>query len=214
MKLKILTGTLLFSILTNCMTYYYMNNNYKKEISDTKLSYEQKINKLNSQMEDREEEINKIIENNNEIVNGLNKEIEQYKNKIDTLNKMYNNGNNNNNSNSTVSSKTRTSNNVITTTATLSYYTNCPEENAGYTTTCTGAEPKNGMIASNYWPLGTKVIIDGKTYTVADRGGKSFNKSNRFDVFVERLSGESNQQYRKRVLEMGKRTVEVQIIQQ
>lgn len=185
MKLKILSGTLILSILTGSLTYYFSNKKFNKELSEIKNKYEETIDKLNIEKEEREQEIDKIIENNNEIVEDLNKQIDNYKNQIDKMKIL---------------------------TSTISYYTNCPEENSGYTTTCTGAEPKNGMVASNYWPLGTKIIIDGVQYTVADRGGSSFDNPNRFDVFVERLSGETNQEYRQRVLNMGKKTVEVIII--
>jgi hypothetical protein len=87
---------------------------------------------------------------------------------------------------------------------TLTFYTTLPQENGGYTTTCNGEIPRHGMVASNYYPQGTKIKINGKIFTVADRGGKSFNKPNRLDVVVERKSGESDAQYLKRVRHLGK----------
>ena len=86
----------------------------------------------------------------------------------------------------------------------LTFYTSLPEENGGYTVTCQGKELKNGMVASNIYPLGTKIRINGKIFTVSDRGGKNFNHSNRLDVLVERNSGESNSEYLKRVNSLGK----------
>ena len=86
----------------------------------------------------------------------------------------------------------------------LTFYTSLPEENGGYTVTCQGKKLKNGMVASNIYPLGTKIRINGKIFTVSDRGGKNFNHSNRLDVLVERNSGESNSEYLKRVNNLGK----------
>lgn len=89
----------------------------------------------------------------------------------------------------------------------LTFYTTLPQENGGYTTTCNGEIPRHGMVASNYYPQGTKIKINGKIFTVADRGGKSFNKPNRLDVVVERKSGESDSEYLKRVRHLGKKKV-------
>ena len=86
----------------------------------------------------------------------------------------------------------------------LTFYTSLPEENGGYTVTCQGKKLKNGMVASNVYPLGTKIRINGKIFTVSDRGGKNFNHSNRLDVLVEKNSGESNSEYLKRVNNLGK----------
>ena len=86
----------------------------------------------------------------------------------------------------------------------LTFYTTLPQENGGYTVTCEGKELKNGMVASNVYPLGTKIKINGKIFTVSDRGGKNFNHSNRLDVLVERNSGESDSEYLKRVNNLGK----------
>jgi DNA repair exonuclease SbcCD ATPase subunit len=87
---------------------------------------------------------------------------------------------------------------------TLTFYSTLPQENGGYTTTCNGEIPRHGMVASNYYPQGTKIKINGKIFIVADRGGKSFNKPNRLDVVVERKPGESDKQYLKRVEHLGK----------
>lgn len=91
---------------------------------------------------------------------------------------------------------------------TLTYYTNLPSENGGYTKTCEGKPLEYLMVASNYYPLGTKIYLEGVgTVVVSDRGGKHFNNSNRLDVFIPRNSGESSRQYLKRVNNMGKKTV-------
>ena len=96
----------------------------------------------------------------------------------------------------------------------LTYYTSLPEENGGYTTTAIQTELRHGVIASNYYPIGTKILIEGTVYTVEDRGSSSFNSPNRLDVFVERKSGESNSEYAKRVYSMGKKKVKGKIISQ
>lgn len=87
----------------------------------------------------------------------------------------------------------------------LSFYTDLPEENGGYNTTATGAPLAYGVVASNYWPLYTKIYLDGYgTMTVLDRGGSDFNSSQRLDILIPRKSGESNAQYKRRVLILGR----------
>ncbi len=89
-------------------------------------------------------------------------------------------------------------------TFTLSFYTNLPEENGGYTITASGKSLRFGMVASNYYSLGTKIYLNGYgTMTVEDRGGSNFNNSYRLDVFIPRRSGESNSAYLSRVNNMG-----------
>lgn len=86
----------------------------------------------------------------------------------------------------------------------LTFYTTLSEENGGYTTTCRGEKLKEGTVASNYYPLDTKIKINNIVFTVSDRGGKSFNKDNRLDVLVERKPGESDYNYKTRVNNLGK----------
>lgn len=87
----------------------------------------------------------------------------------------------------------------------LSFYTDLPEENGGYTTTATGAPLTYGVVASNYWPMYTKIYLEGYgTMTVLDRGGSDFNSSSRLDILIPRKSGESNYQYKRRVLTLGR----------
>lgn len=89
----------------------------------------------------------------------------------------------------------------------LTFYTDLPSANGGYTMTASQTKPRDGVIASNYYPFGTKIEINGKVYTVEDRGGKEFNSSNRLDVLIERNPGESDSQYHKRVHNMGRKQV-------
>ena len=96
----------------------------------------------------------------------------------------------------------------------FSYYTDLLEENGGYTgITCTGEPLKYGHIASNVWELGTQFKTqDGQIFTVADKGGNNFNSYNRVDCFIPRNNGESNSQYKNRVLNMGRKTIKVKIL--
>ena len=86
----------------------------------------------------------------------------------------------------------------------LSFYTNTKDENGGYTVTCTGQPLQYGMIASNVYPLGTKIYLEGYgLFTVADTGGDHFNNYDRLDVLIPpKYEGEPN--YKQRVNSMGK----------
>ena len=97
----------------------------------------------------------------------------------------------------------------------LSFYTCLPSENGGYSVTAKG-ESLIGLkntVASNYYPLGTKIYLEGfGTMRVADRGGSNFNSSTRLDVLIQRKEGESNTAYLQRVNNMGVPTVEGYIV--
>lgn len=96
----------------------------------------------------------------------------------------------------------------------FSFYTDLAEENGGYSgITCTGKRLKYGFIASNVWALGTKFQTEqGEIFTVSDTGGGDFNSYNRVDCFIPRNSGESDYQYKKRVLNMGRKIIKVKKI--
>lgn len=89
----------------------------------------------------------------------------------------------------------------------LTYYTDLNSENGYGAVNCLGERLEHTMIASNYFPLGTKIVIDGVTYEVRDRGSSRFNSPKRLDVFISRNQGESNREYYKRVNAMGVKTV-------
>ena len=96
---------------------------------------------------------------------------------------------------------------------TLTFYTALEDENGGYTITCTGDKLNYGMVASNVYPLGTKIYLEGYgVFTVADRGGSNFNDPTRLDVLIERKGGENNVTYTNRVNNMGKALVNGYII--
>ncbi|WP_057232392.1 3D domain-containing protein [Clostridium perfringens] len=87
----------------------------------------------------------------------------------------------------------------------ISFYTNTKDENGGYTVTCTGQPLQYGIVASNVYPLGTKIYLEGYgLFTVADRGGSHFDNYNRLDVLIPKEGDESVSQYRRRVNNMGK----------
>jgi 3D (Asp-Asp-Asp) domain-containing protein len=82
---------------------------------------------------------------------------------------------------------------------TLSFYTDLPEENSGYRTTCLGEKPRYGMVANNVLPLGTEIYIEGMgNFKVSDHGGNDFNSISRLDVLIEREPNETKYEYKKR----------------
>lgn len=97
----------------------------------------------------------------------------------------------------------------------LTYYTDLAVENSTKYggVNCRGEKLTEGMIASNFYELGTKIVIDGVTYEVSDRGSSRFSNSKRLDVFIPRNQGESNREYYKRVNNMGVRKVKGYIIE-
>lgn len=73
--------------------------------------------------------------------------------------------------------------------------------------TASGKKCAPGMVASNYYPIGTKFEYNGQIYTVMDRGGSGLNGPNNLDVYVPRKAGESDSQYRARLYKYGRQTV-------
>ena len=56
--------------------------------------------------------------------------------------------------------------------------------------TASGRMAQESMVAINWLPFGTEVVIDGKTYTVEDRGAKSIfgdknNHLKRVDIYCD-----------------------------
>ena len=97
----------------------------------------------------------------------------------------------------------------------LSFYTTLPEENGGYTNMANG-KPIVGaynVVASNYYPLGTKIYLEGfGTMVVSDRGGSAFNSSDRLDVLIQRREGESVANYKARVRKLGRQQISGKIV--
>lgn len=69
----------------------------------------------------------------------------------------------------------------------LTYYSRHPSENGGFNCTAKGTPLREGIVANNFYPMGTKIILeDGREYIVEDRGGSSyFSNDYRLDVFVD-----------------------------
>lgn len=82
-------------------------------------------------------------------------------------------------------------------------YSSLSEENGGYTTTFKGEPLKGNIVANNTLPYGTRIYMNGKLYRVADKGSSRFNNPNRLDVLVERIPGETDDNYRQRVSDYG-----------
>ena len=95
----------------------------------------------------------------------------------------------------------------------LTFYTSLNSENGYGAVTCRGENLIDGMVASNYYSLGT--IIDLGRFgevIVADRGGSHFNTNNRLDVLITRNYGESDSHYYSRVNNMGKQVVKGKVL--
>lgn len=96
---------------------------------------------------------------------------------------------------------------------TLTFYTSLDCENGYGAITCEGKPLRSGIVASNVIPLHTKIILEGYgEVEVADRGGSEFNSPYRLDVFVARQAGETDSQYKRRIMEMGRQTVKGRIV--
>lgn len=50
--------------------------------------------------------------------------------------------------------------------------------------TASGLLVKDGMVACNWLPLGSKVMVNEQSFIVTDRGGKSLSNVGRLDVYV------------------------------
>ena len=99
--------------------------------------------------------------------------------------------------------------------AELSFYSSLPCENGIYgLKTASGIDMKSNTVANNFLPFFTDVYIEGHGMKeVHDTGSpKYFNASNKFDVYVPRNMGENDNDYYKRVNNMGRYYVDAYII--
>jgi 3D (Asp-Asp-Asp) domain-containing protein len=86
----------------------------------------------------------------------------------------------------------------------LTFYTSLNEENGYGPITCSGNKLRDGIVANNILPQGTKIITkEFGELIVADKGGSNFDVMHRLDVFMPRHKGEDDYQYKKRVNAMG-----------
>ena len=88
----------------------------------------------------------------------------------------------------------------------LSFYTSLTEENGGYANlTASGKELNDMTIANNLYDFGQQIYIEGYGLKeVQDRGCSSFNNLNTFDIYIPRNYGDTDEEYYKRVNEMGR----------
>jgi 3D (Asp-Asp-Asp) domain-containing protein len=96
----------------------------------------------------------------------------------------------------------------------LTFYTNLVQENSSMGgVTCTGRRLQDGMVASNYYDLNTKIHLDGwGEVTVSDRGGSNFNNDTRLDCYIPKNDGENNAHYFNRVNNMGRKIIRGYIV--
>lgn len=182
-KKNMATGVIIATTLAVTTVSNINKSNTIKELTETKTKLEQSNAKANKE----NIEIKKSLQNE---IDQLNEKIKKQQNDYEKLEKE------NANLKKELSSLRKFE---------LTYYTSLPRENGGYTTTAIQTKLKSGVVASNYYPIGTKIEINGKIYTVEDRGGSEFNSPNRLDVLVERNYGESDSEYYERVNNMGRK---------
>ena len=97
----------------------------------------------------------------------------------------------------------------------LTFYSDLDCENGFGNTTCESKTLINGMVANNFYDLGTTIHLENYgDVIVSDRGSKKyFNNYFRLDVFVARInSNEDDDVYLKRVNNMGKKYIKGYII--
>ncbi|PKK40203.1 hypothetical protein ABB02_00490 [Clostridiaceae bacterium JG1575] len=86
----------------------------------------------------------------------------------------------------------------------VSFYSTLAIDNGGWTTTAMGTKLRYGVLASNFWPLRSQVVLPGwGNFVIEDRGGSDFDSKYRLDLCIPRNAGESDYQYRSRVWSMG-----------
>lgn len=96
----------------------------------------------------------------------------------------------------------------------ITFYTSLNCENSKYgAVTCNGNKLRDGMVANNVLPQGTKIKLQGYgVVEVLDRGGSDFDDKYRLDVFISKNKGESDYEYLRRVNNMGRMRVKGYII--
>ncbi len=96
----------------------------------------------------------------------------------------------------------------------VSFYTNLPtDENSSTRLTPNGEALKFGMVASNNFEIGTKILLEGHgVYTVQDTSIDGLNSEEDIAIFIPQKSGESSEDYKKRVEGYNKETIKGKII--
>ena len=188
---------------------YNLNNNIK-DLHNQKTKLEKNIESLN-------EDLNKQLEN----VENLTKEKEDLNNSLEKIKQENKSLKNQLSAKKEVSAKTAsadyptqsisrgTATRKTPVTITLTFYGNGADENGGYAGLNAYSQKLSaGMVASNVYPRGTQFQLpSGQILEVQDKGGSHFNSYNRLDVFVPRLSGESDDAYARRISKLGRKTI-------
>lgn len=188
---------------------YNLNNNIK-DLHNQKTKLENNIESLN-------EDLNKQLEN----VENLTKEKEDLNNSLEKIKEENKSLKNQLNAKKEVSAKTAsadyptqsisrgTASRGTPVTITLTFYGDGADENGGYAGLNAYSQKLSaGMVASNVYPRGTQFQLpSGQILEVQDKGGSHFNSYNRLDVFVPRLSGESDDAYARRISKLGRKTI-------
>lgn len=184
-KKYLTTGVILATALTVSTVSNMEKSNRIEELTETKTKLEIEIKKseisnktIKENMQSEIDELSNKLEEQKEVSEKLAEDNANLKKELSRLRKFE-----------------------------LTYYTSLPIENGGHTITAIQTRLRNGVVASNYYTVGTKIEINGKIYTVEDRGGSEFNSPNRLDVLVERNYGESDSEYYERVNNMGRKQV-------
>lgn len=217
-------------ILTGGIGLYNLNKDLD-ELSKQNLNLTKQIETLNQDLTAKDNNIKSLDESNKKLnsnIEDLNKEKEQLIKDKDYLKKELDKAKkevsakekqlrlaeyptNKSRVNSSTASKSNSNNTNkkgTPITMTLTFYGDFAHENGGYAgIDAQGNKLVAGTVASNVHSFGTKFELNGQIFTVRDRGGKNFNSSNRLDVFVPRLPGESNSAYSARIRKYGRKTV-------
>lgn len=188
-KRKVITATAVTAtiISTAIQSNIVMNKNAEiNKLTENNLEYRELIEENKKQLKENTE----LIKDKIEEIENLKNSVEDLKSENDKLKKEL--------------SKVRNFE--------ITYYTSLPVENGGYTTTASQTELRHGVIASNHYPIGTKIQLGNDVYTVEDTGGSEFDSPHRLDVLIERKAGESDDEYLERVNDMGRKQVKGKIL--
>lgn len=167
-----------------------------------------KVQKSLSETEKSLEETKKSLEETKNTLEDTEKELKNTKSRLKDANNKLNSYNVSSYARNIDKEKDKHKEKGTPIQMTITFYGDGADENGGYAgITATGAKLQDGMVASNYYAFGTKFKLNGKVYTVSDRGGSSFNSPNKLDVFIPRRAGESTSAYKARIRKYGKRTV-------
>ena len=195
----------------------------KSAINENKLTIETQNNELSKKADELEKlqkslnDTQKSLKDTSESLEKTQKTLEDTEKELKNTKGLLKNANDEINSlkvsSYTRSTNTKAINNNTTKKGTpvkmtITFYGDGADENGGYAgMTASGAKLRDGIVASNYYAFGTKFELNGKIYTVSDRGGRGLNGPNNLDVFVPRKAGESTSAYKARIRKYGRRTV-------